>query len=86
MIERVYKTEWYITDDCHECDGMGWFESAISPWSGDTSCPVCDGTGAYIYIETCHENEESVRADYPNGKIEKRVREVGHEKSRCLIV
>jgi len=72
--ERVYITEWHITGDCPECEGMGWFENCSSPWIGDTSCPVCDGTGEHTDIETLYENIEGVREDYPHGEIERVIR------------
>ena len=68
------KIEWHITDDCPECEGMGWFENCSTPWIGDTTCPVCDGTGEHTNIETLYENIEGVREDYPHGEIERVIR------------
>lgn len=46
VVQNVYSEKWeMISDDCPKCKGKGIIKSA-GFYSVETTCPVCDGTGA----------------------------------------
>ena len=50
-----------ITRACATCEGSGVRESQ----TGESDCPVCDGSGEETFAVSLYETEADVREDYP---------------------
>lgn len=43
--------------ECHGCSGQGWVDSR---YSGVVICPVCDGNGVVMFVDTDYSIHESL--------------------------